>query len=151
LAPADERKILPLLREFSGGAPRSNLPSALLKISALPSDLQTVAEGIPRLAAEGQVSWSLLMRGVGIVYLSLAAADASAESAHRLAAACDAISSRCNSRQWGSAAFLWRSRESGSKTNAWAPVRDDISLIHRLKNIFDPANIFAPGRFVGGV
>jgi glycolate oxidase FAD binding subunit len=151
LAPADERKVLPLLREFPGGAPRSSLPSALLKISALPNDLQTVAEAISRLAAEEQVSWTLLMRGVGIVYLSLTAADANAESGARLAAACDAISSRCNGRQWGSAAFLWRSRESGSKTNAWAPVRDDISLIHRLKNTFDPANIFAPGRFVGGV
>jgi len=151
LALADERKLLPLVREFSGGSSRASLPSTLFKLSALPSDLQTITEAVPTLAAQNNVSWTIVMRGVGIVYLVLEAADTSAESLQRFQAACDAISSRCNSRQWGSAALLWRTREIGSKTNAWAPVRDDIALLHKLKNVFDPADIFAPGRFVGGI
>lgn len=151
LATADERKVLPLIREFPAGAPRNNLPSALLKISALPSDLQAVAEAIPGLAADQQVSWTLLMRGVGIIYLSLTAVGAGDEASRRLQSACAAIASRCDGRQLGSANLLWRSREAGSKTNAWAPVRDDVALLHKLKNTFDPADILAPGRFVGGI
>ena len=91
------------------------------------------------------------MRGVGIIYLSLAAVGAGDEASRRLQSACAAIASRCDGRQLGSANLLWRSREAGSKTNAWAPVRDDVALLHKLKNTFDPADILAPGRFVGGI
>jgi glycolate oxidase FAD binding subunit len=151
LPSADERKILPLLREFPGGAPRHSLPSVLLKISALPSDLQTFAQAIPAFAVDHHVSWTMLMRGVGIIYLSLGATDASADSCGRLEAACSSIASRCDGRQLGSATFIWRSRENASGVNAWAPVRDDVPLMHSVKNAFDPGNIFAPGRFVGGI
>jgi hypothetical protein len=151
LPAADERKILPALREFPGGAPRSSLPAVILKLSALPSDMQAVAEAVVALAVERHVSWTILMRGIGVIYLSLGASDASAESVDRLHNAAAAMAARCDGRQLRSATFLWRSREIGSATNTWAPVRDDLPLLHHVKNTFDPARIFAPGRFVGGI
>jgi glycolate oxidase FAD binding subunit len=35
--------------------------------------------------------------------------------------------------------------------NIWGPARSDAALMRRIKNAFDPENIFAPGRFVAGI
>jgi FAD/FMN-containing dehydrogenase len=35
--------------------------------------------------------------------------------------------------------------------NAWGAKRADFPLMQRVKQAFDPHNIFAPGRFVGGI
>jgi glycolate oxidase FAD binding subunit len=33
----------------------------------------------------------------------------------------------------------------------WGPGRDDLALMRRVKNAFDPQNVLAPGRFAGGI
>jgi FAD/FMN-containing dehydrogenase len=35
--------------------------------------------------------------------------------------------------------------------NVWGAKRPDFQLMQRVKQAFDPQNIFAPGRFVGGI
>ena len=37
------------------------------------------------------------------------------------------------------------------RCNVWGPPRPDFPLMQRVKASFDPQNIFAPGRFVGGL
>ena len=35
--------------------------------------------------------------------------------------------------------------------NVWGPNRAYLGMMQRVKHSFDPQNIFAPGRFVGGI
>jgi FAD/FMN-containing dehydrogenase len=35
--------------------------------------------------------------------------------------------------------------------NIWGPIKNDAAFMRRVKNAFDPENIFAPGRFVAGI
>jgi glycolate oxidase FAD binding subunit len=35
--------------------------------------------------------------------------------------------------------------------NIWGGIRADFSMMQQVKHAFDPMNIFAPGRFVGGL
>jgi len=37
------------------------------------------------------------------------------------------------------------------QVNVWGPARDDLTLIERLKQAFDPQGILSPGRFLGGI
>jgi glycolate oxidase FAD binding subunit len=37
------------------------------------------------------------------------------------------------------------------RVNIWGPAREDADLMRRVKNAFDPHDIFAPGRFAAGI
>jgi len=38
-----------------------------------------------------------------------------------------------------------------SKLNIWSDPGPDFPLLRKVKSIFDPAGVFSPGRFVGGL
>jgi glycolate oxidase FAD binding subunit len=51
----------------------------------------------------------------------------------------------------GSASILFCATLLKRVVNVWGPVRNDAALMRRVKNAFDPENVFAPGRFVAGI
>jgi glycolate oxidase FAD binding subunit len=51
----------------------------------------------------------------------------------------------------GSATLLHSPLWLKDRINAWGPNRADFPVMQRVKQAFDPYNIFAPGRFVGGL
>ena len=51
----------------------------------------------------------------------------------------------------GSATLLHAPAWLKDRTKVWGSERPDFSLMQRVKQAFDPHNIFAPGRFVGGI
>jgi glycolate oxidase FAD binding subunit len=51
----------------------------------------------------------------------------------------------------GSATLLHSPTWLKDRINVWGPKRPDYPLMQRAKRAFDPHNIFAPGRFVGGL
>jgi glycolate oxidase FAD binding subunit len=54
-------------------------------------------------------------------------------------------------RKGGSATLLHAPPWLKQRVNAWGPMRPDFALMQRVKRAFDPQNVFAPGRFVGGL
>lgn len=51
----------------------------------------------------------------------------------------------------GQASILFCPAELKRVVNVWGPPRKDVDLMRRVKNAFDPQNIFASGRFVAGI
>jgi glycolate oxidase FAD binding subunit len=51
----------------------------------------------------------------------------------------------------GSATLLHSPAWLKDRSNVWGTKRADFLLMQRVKQAFDPDNIFAPGRFVGGL
>jgi glycolate oxidase FAD binding subunit len=51
----------------------------------------------------------------------------------------------------GSATLLHSPPWLKDRINVWGPKRADFPMMQRVKQAFDPHNIFAPGRFVGGL
>lgn len=51
----------------------------------------------------------------------------------------------------GQASILFCPPQLKRVVNVWGPATKDTELMRRVKNAFDPQNIFAPGRFVAGI
>lgn len=54
-------------------------------------------------------------------------------------------------RKGGSATLLQTPPWLKERVSVWGTTRPDFALMQRVKRAFDPQNIFAPGRFVGGL
>jgi FAD/FMN-containing dehydrogenase len=51
----------------------------------------------------------------------------------------------------GQACILFCPVELKRMANVWSSVTPDAGLMRRVKNAFDPQNVFAPGRFAAGI
>jgi glycolate oxidase FAD binding subunit len=51
----------------------------------------------------------------------------------------------------GQASIPFCPAELKRRVNIWGPAREDADLMRRVKNAFDPDNIFAPGRFTAAI
>jgi FAD/FMN-containing dehydrogenase len=73
-----------------------------------------------------------------------------ADSLRRLIEAASAIFQICV-REGASSTIPWSPVELKRAINIWGPDLPDANLMRGLKSAFDPQNIFAPGRLLGGI
>lgn len=109
----------------------------------------TVAE-LGRIAEAALLRHALLARGAGVVYFATMAEaedDASLDLLARAALKAKEIARRKN----GQATVLHAPLAVKTKLAAARVAQPDEPLQLRLKRAFDPANLFAPGRIVGGI
>ena len=92
----------------------------------------------------------LLLRPCGVVYLALAAEREATTGMETLVSTVRELFSRVNQRG-GSVTLLHAPLRLKEKVNTWGSLRQDFALMQRVKRAFDPQNIFAPGRLVGGI
>jgi len=45
----------------------------------------------------------------------------------------------------------WCPAELKREVNVWGAAQGDLELMRKMKMVFDPRGILAPGRFVGGI
>ena len=89
-----------------------------------------------------------MFRPCGVTYLALAEEqEGASESLFRTASEMIAIVDR----KGGSATLLQAPPWLKERVGVWGTTRADFTLMQRVKHAFDPQNIFAPGRFVGGL
>jgi glycolate oxidase FAD binding subunit len=93
---------------------------------------------------------SFLLRACNVAYLAVLAANDNAQSIAILERGISALFSRVETRN-GSAALLDAPPWLKERINVWGRQRPDFPLMQRVKQAFDPQNIFSPGRFVGGI
>jgi hypothetical protein len=127
------------------------MPVAVFKISALPGRLAALADGLVSCAEQQDVPWAMMMRGVGITYFKMIAADGTEESLGRLKEACSRVFRQSDGSDWGRTVLLTCPAEFKSEMNVWGKASGDLPLMRGLKKVFDEGNVFAPGRFVGGI
>jgi len=90
------------------------------------------------------------LRACNVAYLALLAASEDGQANTVLERCVSELFSRVEAKK-GSATILHASLQLKDRISAWGTKRADFPLMQRVKQAFDPQNIFAPGRFVGGL
>jgi glycolate oxidase FAD binding subunit len=93
---------------------------------------------------------ALLVRACGVVYLSLMGEQTDESALGAFENAAKEIFSLAAAKQ-GHATLLHAPLGLKQRPSVWGPTLGDLSLMKRVKQAFDPAGIFAPGRQVGGL
>jgi FAD/FMN-containing dehydrogenase len=88
--------------------------------------------------------------GSGIAFLYLLPPAAMADAAPKMAQAATEMIHAGNNLG-GRVTIPWCPPAVKRDVNVWGPLRDDFSLMKKLKSQFDPDRILNPGRFVGGL
>ncbi len=137
-------------REFIPIALESSVATTVLKISVLPRKMNEAVTIAVRAADESGIRWAVMARALGVIYFILLP-EAQDESARgRVAAIAENIMTAVAGLD-GHATIPWCPREWKSSLPIWGRTRADFPQMAKLKKLFDPRNILAPGRFVGGL
>ncbi len=125
-------------------------PSAALFRIALPQCKSGDLAGLLCIGQESSLRSALLVRAAAIIYFVLLAETEDESAFHALENAAARVFSLGGASQ-GHATLLHAPGKLKSRVNVWGPERADLAMMQRVKRSFDPQNIFAPGRFVGGI
>lgn len=136
--------LLRALREFSQPADDDAL---VIRISVLPTALLAVAAAIETAAARGGVVAEIAAHaGSGIAWCQLLGAPNEAALLEVSAAARAAAR-----RSGGWAVFEAIPSELAGRLDPWGFDAPALAVMRRVKQALDPAGLFSPGRFVGGI
>jgi glycolate oxidase FAD binding subunit len=125
----------------------ANRNAVLLRIAILPSAMPELLRRVEEAASNHGVTVAVLVRAAGMVY---AAILPDGDDAPRLAAAAsDLMQASLASR--GRPMIEWCPSWLKRDVNVWPPAGSDQPIAERLKRLFDPQGILAPGRFLGGL
>jgi glycolate oxidase FAD binding subunit len=138
------------IREFPANLLAANPRAVFWKMSVVPGNFAAVIAEVDRIAREHSLPAASLLRAAGIVYLALLPAGGDSEMIDRLARASEQLFAR-GAAQGARAVIEWCPLELKRRISVWGPAGEDFPLMQRVKKVFDPGNIFAPGRFVGGL
>lgn len=140
-----ERRLCAAIREFPSWI-NTGAAAATLKIACLPSKLVSVFSETTKLAKQHSLEVAHLFRGCGVCYCVLFAKP---DGFSNLVACCKELLSAVDLNS--SASVPWCPPEAKHELNIWGAPREESSLMQRVKRAFDPQNILAPGRYVGGL
>jgi glycolate oxidase FAD binding subunit len=138
------------MREFVPIALASSPATTIMKLSVLPTRIAEMLERGAAEAARAGLRWVALARGVGVIYFAVLPPDASEDSRSKISGATARIAAAC-SEFGGNSTIPWCPAKWKSSLAVWGPERADFAQMKKLKTVFDPRGIFAPGRFAGGL
>jgi len=152
LTEEEKTALLGRIREFPKHILEFSPAATIFKINVLPTQMGALLERASQLANRNELPAAVLIRAVGIVYLALVPPVRDKSTLRRLAqAATELIHASSSSEIGGRAVIEWCPTELKREVNVWGPTRDDVILMKKLKQAFDPAGVLSPGRFVGGI
>jgi glycolate oxidase FAD binding subunit len=122
---------------------------ALFRIVLSEFTAENIAE-ILRPAGELSLRAVFVLRACSVAYLALLAKTGDTSAIQSLGRLASEVFSTVAARR-GTATLLHGPRSLKQAINVWGEKRPDFPLMQRVKQAFDPQNIFAPGRFVGGI
>ena len=138
-----KREFIPIALESSPGC-------TILKISVLGEHIEHALAAAKHAAEDHSLPWAAVARGVGVIYLALLPTSIDEHSMNCVISASKRIQQDC-ARLDGHCTIPWSPATWKSALNVWGAPREDFALMRKLKNVFDPRGILAPGRFVGGI
>jgi glycolate oxidase FAD binding subunit len=143
--PAFSRK-----REFIPITLSSSPATVIMKISVLPARMNEALTEAQRTAENNSLEWAALARGIGVIYLALLPGGRDEQSRVRVGNATNEILAAA-AKLDGRATVPWAPSEWKSALKIWGLTRADFVEMQKVKKVFDPHGIMAPGRFVGGL
>jgi FAD/FMN-containing dehydrogenase len=93
---------------------------------------------------------AFVVRACNVAYFALLARSEDAQTKATMERSVSELFFRVEAKN-GSATLLHAPLWLKDRMNVWGTKRPDFSLLQRVKQAFDPQNIFSPGRFVGDI
>lgn len=137
-------------REFIPIALESSPATTVLKMSVLPRRMNDAVTAAGRFADENGLRWAARARGVGVIYFVLLPEAKDEQTRSEVAKTAEKVI-EATAGMDGHATIPWCPRDWKPSMAIWGPVRSDFPQMAKLKKLFDPRGILAPGRFVGGL
>lgn len=145
------------LRETCSMLLEASPATAIFKLTTLPSQHSSLFAKLREVADRSALPHALVARASGPIYFALLPSSSNPTSLQLLTQAATAVFSFC-AKENVPAILLSCPTALKRGLDIWGfprasntSSRSDLVLICRLKSAFDPQNLFAPGRFVGGV
>jgi glycolate oxidase FAD binding subunit len=129
---------------------RSAAPSVALLRIVLPQVASGDVMELLNVPQQPLLRSAFVFRACNVVYLALLDESDDVRSIGVLERLVPELFSRVEAKK-GSATLLHAPCQLKDRVNVWGTKRADFPLMQRVKQAFDPHNIFAPGRFVGGI
>jgi len=139
-----------LKREFIPIALESSPAATILKISVLPRQMSEALANASREADNNRLRWTAMARGLGVIYFAILPTESNDATKRQVLQAADNILAAC-AALGGHATIPWCPTQWKNELKVWGLPRADFAQMLKLKKVFDPAGIFSPGRFVGGI
>jgi len=139
-----------LKREFIPIALESSPATTILKINVQPRQMSEALANAAREADGNRLRWVAMARGLGVIYFAILPTESSDATRQQLIQATDNILAAC-AALGGHATIPWCPTEWKNELKVWGLPRADFAQMLKLKKVFDPAGVFSPGRFVGGI
>jgi glycolate oxidase FAD binding subunit len=137
-------------REFIPIALSASPATTIMKISALPARMKEVLTEAQRAAESNSLEWAALARGIGVIYVALLPRDRDEQSRARVRSATNEILAAA-AKLNGHGTIPWAPPEWKGALKIWGLERGDFGQMQKVKRVFDPHGILAPGRFLGGI
>ncbi|HEV2289800.1 MAG TPA: FAD-binding oxidoreductase [Candidatus Acidoferrales bacterium] len=136
-------------REFVAIVSALSPGAIVMKLSVRASQLQEAHAKARSIVGAAPVDHVTLTNGAGVIYFAMLprrtgdATQACRQATGQIMKAITALG--------GYATIIRCPLELKREINVWGAPREDFPLMQRVKRAFDPHDIFAPGRFVGGL
>jgi glycolate oxidase FAD binding subunit len=137
-------------REFIPIALESSPATVVMKLSILPGRMSELLAAVQNAVSAQNIQWAAIVRGIGVAHVALLPENRTADALTQIARVTDEILSAAAKLQ-GNASIPWCPAEWKTRLKVWGIERSDFAQMKKLKAFFDPSEIFAPGRFVGGI
>lgn len=124
--------------------------TTVLRMSVLPSRFAEAIAAVERFSTEAKLPAAVIVRAAGVVYAAFTPASDDLATLGRVACAMAGLQNTA-AELGGTAVVPFAPLEIKKRMSIWGPPRPEAELFRRLKTVFDPAGIFAPGRHAGGV
>ena len=144
-----EKSLRSGLRELLKLLSRSGPAATIFRGNSFPGFSADVAT-LDALAARFSIRCCSFANSSGPLYFALQPGDLNDKTIGLLAHIASGVFEYAAEHN-GSASILFCPVALKRVTNVWGPARNEAALMRRVKNAFDPENVFAPGRFVAGI
>ncbi|MDP9339274.1 MAG: FAD-binding oxidoreductase [Acidobacteriota bacterium] len=145
----EARKLSARLREQVANVMQSTPFATIFKISTLPTFSADIVR-LRELAERHSITSVVFANSSGPLYFVLEPSTLNDETVAALVEISSGVFGYAATHQ-GQASIMFCPAELKRLVNVWGLSRGDASMMWRVKNAFDPQNIFAPGRFVSGI
>jgi len=149
LGTAEDESLGGMLRECFEWLRLASPANVICRV-VLPEVKSVLLDGLLRLAESATLRAALLVRAAGIVYFAVLAEaedESAMESLQKVVAGARTLAEAEN----GIATLLHAPLGVKQSTARMKTARMESTLQQRVKQAFDPSNVFAPGRVVGGI
>ena len=149
LKKSDVKSLRDGLRELVKLLSSSGPAATIFRINVFPCFPPDVMN-LRTLAQRFSIPCCIFANSSGPLYFALQPNDLGAKTIGALTQIASGVFEYAAARN-GSASILFGPTPLKRIVNIWGPARNDAALMRRVKNAFDPENVFAPGRFVAGI